>query len=205
MTTKHRMNAETCAARSEEGLQRGRRFLCLTVCLLSIQQALVLKCVAQQPLQSGGFATATEEWQFGFQLFHLLLEQNGLKAIREIPNRTTQRPDQTVVVVVGELRRISQSKWTALCSFALNGGALLIASDERGSGADLFRFDGGPVEVTDERLAYQGYADCPVISQFDEQHPLMQGVGELVANRAGWIDELRPRFGRWRIVVPRCR
>ena len=65
----------------------------------------------------------------------------------------------------------------------------------------------GPIEVSDEDDAYQGFLDCPRIQELDGSHDLSRNLDQLIGNRSGRISTTWSRGGRWTNVayLPRYR
>lgn len=137
------------------------------------------------------------DFQFGFQLFHLLLEQKGMYAVSDFSEPMEQRPKQTSVVLVGEMGSLPVGLRARLRDFVGRGGTLLVATDESAFFSDLFLVRDGPFEVPDDDNAYQGYRDCPVVTDFPTRSRLVDGVSRLIANRPGVIAQTVNRLGNW--------
>ena len=164
---------------------------------------LVLLCAAgtvtaQRPKPP---SVSQSDWQFGFDLFHMLLEQKGLFTSPDFVQTLQGNPPETVVVLVGDLSRMPKWSWSHLRTFLHRGGAALIASDQAGHISNLCSIEGGPVQVSSGYRAYQGFADCPRVTSLDSNHRLMRGVREIVANRCGWISKIWKQRGRWHMVA----
>ncbi|NQV25361.1 MAG: DUF4350 domain-containing protein [Rhodopirellula sp.] len=137
------------------------------------------------------------EWQFGFQLFHLLLEQKGLYSVPDFHEPMDRRPRQTAVVLVGNMNLVPTELRSRLVDFLENGGHVLVASDESAFLNGLFLIQGGPYEVQADQLAFQGFRDCPVITALRPDSAVLNGVQRLVANRCGAIARMDGRSGNW--------
>jgi len=153
------------------------------------------------------------DWQFGYHLFQLLLEQKGLTSISSFDEVFNHTPSDTVMVLVGDLSWIDQGDWSDIRSFLRSGGAVLVATDKKTLAPDLFMVrEGpmdrkGPIEVSDERDAYQGFLDCPRIQNLNGSHDLSKNLDQLIGNRTGRISTTWDRGGRWTNVayLPRYR
>ena len=141
------------------------------------------------------------EWQFGFQLFHLLLEQKGLYSVADFRESMDRRPRQTAIVLMGDLNRVPTDLRSRLQKFLDSGGVVLAASDETSFFKSLFLISDGPFAVQNEEFAYQGFRDCPVVDEFRPGTPILDGINSLVANRTGVISRMDDRFGNWSIVA----
>ena len=155
--------------------------------------------------QAGGMSAWSQagqpEWQLGFQLFHLLLEQKGLYSVSDFRTPMDQRPTQTAVVLLGDLNEVPTDLRSRLSKFLASGGTVLVASDESSFFRDLFMIRQGPFEVTTDQNAYQGFRDCPVVRDLRADTPLLDGVSSLVANRCGVIARMDNRVGNWSILA----
>ena len=90
------------------------------------------------------------EWQFGFQLFHLLLEQKGLYSVPDFRESMDRRPRQTAVVLMGDLNRVPTDLRSRLQKFLDSGGVVLVASDETSYFKSLFLISDGLFEVRND-------------------------------------------------------
>jgi len=141
------------------------------------------------------------EWQFGFQLFHLLLEQKGMYSVPDFRESMDRRPRQTAVVLLGDLSRVPTDLRSRLQKFLDSGGVVLVSTDEDAIFKDLFQISDGEFEVDDDESAYQGFRDCPVVNQLRPDTPVLGGVNSLVANRTGAISRMDDQFGIWSILA----
>jgi hypothetical protein len=145
--------------------------------------------------------TGQPDWQFGYQLFHLLLEQKGMYSVSDFREPMDRRPRQSAIVLFGDLNRIPTDLRSRLEKFIASGGIVLVASDEDSFFKSLFQISDGPFEVENEESAYQGFRDCPVVKAFQPDTPILDGVNSLVANRSGAISRLDDRLGSWSILA----
>jgi hypothetical protein len=149
---------------------------------------------SQQQNQSALAILSQPDWQTRLDLFQLILAQRGATVTRSGDDVLNQ-PDQSIIILVGDLERVPTALRLQLRSFVQRGGALLAASDLEASLPGLFSIRPGPVQVNDSRLQYGGFADCPRVTRLNSSHELTVGVTELVANRCGWIDTLSQQVG----------
>ena len=149
---------------------------------------------SQQQNQSALAILSQPDWQTRLDLFQLILAQRGVSVTRSGDDVLNQ-PDQSIIVLVGDLERVPTALRLQLRNFVQRGGALLAASDLEASLPGLFSIRPGPVQVNDSRLQYEGFADCPRVTRLNSNHELTVGVAELVANRCGWIDTLSRQIG----------
>lgn len=139
--------------------------------------------------------------QFGFHLFQLLLEQQGLRSITEFEDAVNGEPDETVLILAGDLSWMNTGHWSSVLRFVRSGGAILIATDKRTYAPDLFLIKEGPLTVSNPDDAYQGFQDCPVVDDLSGTHPLNENVTQVIGNRSGWISRRTGRHGRWSAVA----
>ncbi|MBI1311343.1 hypothetical protein GC176_08550 [bacterium] len=134
------------------------------------------------------------DWQFRLDLFQLMLAQRNV-AVTRSGDDILNRPDESIIILIGDLERVPTALRLQLQSFIQRGGALLAASDLDASLPGLFTIRSGPVQASDPRLQYEGFSDCPRVTRLNPNHELTAGVMELIANRCGWIDSLSPQLG----------
>jgi len=118
----------------------------------------------------------------------MLFERQGLQALGDVEALASVPPSEAVLVILDDFDSIGS--WGEIRSFLDRGGAVLIASDQRQTMSNIGFFRDGPVEVRHPEDAYAGYVDCPIVRDFQTEHPLMRGVQQLVANRSGWISRV---------------
>jgi hypothetical protein len=141
------------------------------------------------------------DWQFGFQLFHLLLEQKGMYSVPDFQESMDRRPRQTAVVLIGNLNRVPTDLRSRMEKFLAGGGVVLVASDEDAYFKDLFQISDGPFEVEQEESAYQGFRDCPVVKDLLPDTEVLSGINSLVGNRTASISRMDDSFGDWSILA----
>ncbi|MCP4784466.1 MAG: hypothetical protein GY878_13020 [Fuerstiella sp.] len=141
------------------------------------------KSMAQQATRSAG-----DEWHFRYELFQMLLEQNGLNPTTSA-SEVLNDPQHSVLVIVGQWNRTILPR--LIEQFCEGGGAVLLASDLEYSAGQVCEFRGGPVSGVRSRDWYQSHHDCLNITDLDHEHPLTTGVNSIVVNRSGWLDSPR--------------
>jgi len=152
--------------------------------LLSAGLALACVLIASRPVAAQTTATSSDDaWDFRYELFQMLLEQNGVRPVANM-SAVTRRPPESIIVMLGHIN-FRTSRF--LESFCEQGGAVLLATDERYSAGRICEFREGPVTSLQSAERYQNYADCLTITDIDHDHPLMTGVNSLVVNRTGWL------------------
>lgn len=208
-----RLDAPSNAPARQDASYVKRILLLLAVCCCTVTGSTRLATAqdfeAFEPpglLPSGGAMQALAqagqpEWQFGFQLFHLLLEQKGMYSVPDFRESMDRRPRQSAVVLLGDLSRVPTDLRSRLQKFLDQGGVVLVATDQDARFKDLFQISDGEFEVDDDEAAYQGFRDCPVVIQLRPDTPVLGGVNSLVANRSGIISDMDHRFGIWSILA----
>lgn len=133
------------------------------------------------------------EWDFRYELFQSVLEEQGLKPIRSSVN-VLRNPKESVIVVLGRVDGLTPGQVQQFCS---NGGAILIARDSESYLGSMCSFRQGAVTTNAEPSAYQGHRDCILLTNINPDHRLMRGVGSLVVNKAGWLSS--PRWATYEV------
>ena len=155
------------------------------------------------PCLSGSLTTSAQDadyWNalkiqpFGFDGFQLMFQQSGLTTETDLFEQIRARPQETILIVLGDSRKRTSELLPRLASFVQHGGALLVATDlgepRLANGFDVV-FHQGPVHVENQD-AYMGFPDCPIVREFRHNHPLFAGVRELITNRPGKLMALVP-------------
>jgi hypothetical protein len=155
---------------------------------------------AQNERGSGLTSSANPGWQFRYELFQMLLEERGLTVASSL-DEALASPQESVVVMLGKMNRIQVADPGKLLPFVARGGTVLIASDRAGSMGVTANFVSGPIMTDDEATQYQSLPDCLRVSDLDRDHPLMDGVNEIVLNRTGWLSFLPGGVMQWQTVA----
>ena len=136
--------------------------------------------------------TTDSDWHFRYELFQMLLEQNGVQPTTD-PQAALNDPRKSIIVLMGKLDGVLAPR--TIERFCEQGGSILIATDTRYSAGRIGEFYSATTPVTSRRSSdfYQGHEDCIVVTDI-AQHPLTEGVRSLVVNRTGWLAE--PRWFR---------
>ena len=163
--------------------------------LLSI---LMLSASSASAIAQNMDAADDPDWHFRFELFQMLLEQNGLQTSSEI-NAIINAPGRSVIVLLVNLHGIAAPRiLERLCE---EGGTVLLACDSNYSGGRLAEFQPGPVKTLRTEDRYQDHDDCIEITNLDSKHPLMEGVNRLVVNRSGWLAKPRWFLPTWDVIA----
>ena len=127
-----------------------------------------------------------------------MLQQKGLETVQVRLAAAMEAPEETVIVLMGDLReaeRISQG----LARFVQDGGALLVATDLGGGTSRQSRrlrwLFGTEFRYSDMRFAGHDqlaskYSDCPLVTDLDRspEPDLFAGVQSIAANRPGYLQ-----------------
>lgn len=158
----------------------------IAACLAFVIQALagpLTPAFAQMETGSDESGSASG-WHFRYELFQMLLEQKGLRNTYEV-RELLEHPEESVIVVLGGTREIGRTEWEQFRSYVSSGGVLLIASDRDNS---ILGLRAGPVQGRNATQRYLGYSDVLEITEISLDHPLTAGLGMLVVNKSGWIN-----------------
>jgi hypothetical protein len=164
---------------------------------------------AAQSTDSGIGPNGTDsDWYFRYELFEMLLEKRGLAIMPRVMD-AAGKPSESVIVLLGDLQTVTPETWSVLRRFISRGGNLLLATDRTtqisGFGLlDIGTVNVGPVESADPDWQYERYSDCIRIRDFGVDHPLTEGVSELVTNRSGWLtrpSSLPRSSAAWQVLA----
>lgn len=144
------------------------------------------------------------EWYFGYDLFQLVLKKRGLENSPFL-NDAILRPKESVVVLLGDQRKLSTNAWNSLRRFISQGGNLLLASDRTNQLAGIGLLDvgtsnAGPVVSANPSIQYDGFNDCLIVEDVVQEHPITKGISKLVTNRSGWLarpNSMRGKTDAW--------
>jgi hypothetical protein len=158
----------------------------------------------------GGSAVATqqtasdtapdERWHFGYEMFQMLLEEQGLIPLQSW-NTALSSPSESVVVVCGDLQQIQTREWLRVRRFVAQGGRLLVASEGSFEFPGVCQFFQGTAVSGDSRDRYLSFADCFRIRQLNAADELVKGVQEIVVNRTGWMSTPTEDSLEWRVIA----
>lgn len=150
--------------------------------------------------QAGVEDAADAEWHLGYEMFQMLLEEQGLAAAQSW-DATLSQPAESVVVICGELNRIPAREWLRARRFVAQGGALLVASEGNFELPGVCTFSKGAAVAADARDRYLSYADCLQIRNLKADDELTTGVGEIVVNRTGWLSTPIDDSLNWQVIA----
>jgi len=152
--------------------------------------------LAQEPPTTQTPVLSDEQrWHFEYSIFKYVLRRRGLEVVERLDDALPERA-KTVIVSLG-----SQDPGNLLRKLRLRVGEcpLLIASDSPCVLPRYFRIRRGPVTSSISSDRYMGHADCLILRNLDTKDEVVGGIGELIINRGGWLEELKDQDGRWEI------
>ena len=162
--------------------------------------ALTTSAFAQEGRLAAAGSTATADWHFRHELFQMLLEERGLTT-EESLDAALASPQESVIVMFGKLNRFQVADSGKLLPFVAQGGTVLVASDRSGTMGVTASFVSGPITSSDEATQYQNLPDCLRVTDLDRDHPLMNGVNEIIVNRTGWLTFLPSSSMKWEVIA----
>ena len=176
---------------------RGRSCIAKWFIASCLVVSLLTNAVAQPATESPG-ETIPANWEFDFDLFHWVLEQQGLKSRNhaldtshpERWNRLFRIPSKAVVILTGDILKVSDRR--TFHRFLSQGGVILVATNEPVSVHGFFSIDFGPVTTTNRRRVWHGHNDCLQVITSSSSAPssITRNVSTIVTNRSGWISHL---------------
>lgn len=137
--------------------------------------------------------------QFGIDGFRLMLQQQGLSATQTEIGSVLDTPNETVVVVLGDLKTVIQIR-QQLTNFVRDGGAMLIAADQLGKRTQPSYICGAwikpaslPSRKEREKHAFRDFVDCPVVTELERSGTsmLFEDVNRIVTNRPAGVRTTR--------------
>lgn len=165
------------------------RTLCVVLCasIFAMLSALLpmKQVAAQDGAESENELSPQQQlqWQLGYDMFQMLLEERGLQAVRSYVD-AFEAPNETVLVLTGSDSEINATVREKLALFVDAGGAVLILSDgplTTGLGEIKYTV----VECTAKNKLYQGYKDCLQLSA-ENIDPSLK-VRTVVCNRTSYF------------------
>lgn len=153
-----------------------------------------------------GTAQAAVPWE-GTEAFRFLLFNRGVRALSEVTD-LVERPDQTMLIFLGGDAAAVNDVPGGLWAFVREGGAVLIATDQRTDPGVEKAFG---VRVRGESLlavnrkedGYRDRAECPVVTDFTRPvHPVFRGLTGLATNKPSFLQAARRTPFRTRATFP---
>ncbi len=176
---------------------------CAVACLLALLVVTIgppSNSVAQDVDAETAGTEQNSDWHFRHELFQMLLEERGLKAVESV-DEALATPQESVIVLVGKQSRANSAYAEKVSAFAQKGGNVLLALDSSVSVSGLASFTSTFITSEDSATQYQGHADCLRVAELERTHLLMKGLSELVVNRSGWLA-LRPsQWMSWKVLA----
>ncbi len=142
----------------------------------------------------------SDKWYLGYNGFRMLLEERGL-TVRTDMSATLTRPKESVVVMFGDVTRVSLEEWRRLRAYVAQGGSLLVASERGFKLPGVSLFSRGPVSSLDKDSQYQGFQDCIVLSDLNQSHPLSKGLRRIIVNKSGWLSTSEDSSLQWDVIA----
>lgn len=144
--------------------------------------------------------TDSDKWYLGYNGFRMLLEERGL-TVRTDMSATLRRPKESVIVMFGDVTRVSLPEWRNLRAYVAQGGSLLVASERGFKLPGVCLFSRGPVSSLDRDSQYQGFDDCIVLSDLNQSHPLSKGLRRIIVNKTGWLSTSEDSSLQWDVIA----
>lgn len=142
----------------------------------------------------------SDKWYLGYNGFRMLLEERGL-TVRTDMSATLRRPKESVIVMFGDVTRVSLAEWRNLRAYVAQGGSLLVASELGFKLPGVNSFSPGPVSSLDKDSQYQGFDDCIVLSDLNQSHPLSKGLRRIIVNKTGWMSPSEDSSLQWEVIA----
>ena len=142
----------------------------------------------------------SDKWYLGYNGFRMLLEERSL-TVRTDMSATLRRPKESVIVMFGNVTRVSLAEWRTLRAYVAQGGSLLVASERGFRLPGVSLFSRGPVSSLDKDSQYQGFDDCIVLSDLNPSHPLSKGLRRIIVNKTGWMSTSEDSSLQWEVIA----
>ena len=150
--------------------------------------------------QPGSDQVVDERWHLGYDMFRMLLEEQGVSPVQSW-DCALSSPAQSVVIVSGDLQQIHPREWLRARRFVAQGGALLVASEGSFQFPGVCSFVPGAAVAGDSRDRYLSFPDCLRIRQLKPDEKLVDGVREIVVNRTGWLSMPTDDSLNWQVIA----
>jgi hypothetical protein len=155
---------------------------------------LGLVSLGSSSVLSAQTSSSEEDWNYGFELFQYLLQQENLEPTSSIRSALSA-PQSSVIVLIGEFSAAQVASRTDLADFVKQGGMLMLSPDKDFDSAQLGKTKAGPVQSTNNSIMYMNYEDCLQITDF-ATHPLTRDLNLIITNRSGWVAD-KGLHGTW--------
>lgn len=150
--------------------------------------------------QPGSDQVGDERWHLGYDMFRMLLEEQGVTPVQSW-DFALSSPAESVVVVCGDLQQIHPREWLRGRRFVAQGGALLVASEGSFEFPGVCSFVPGTAVAGDSRDRYLSFPDCLRIRHLKPDDELTDGVREIVVNRTGWLSMPTDDSLDWQVIA----
>ncbi|MDG2471396.1 MAG: hypothetical protein P8M80_19090 [Pirellulaceae bacterium] len=132
------------------------------------------------------------EWAEGYNGFALICRSLGLEPQTNTVWQRDLEPSESIIVVLGAYRSSNRQN-ASLSRFIRRGGAVLFASDTETVGYFFSRYlriecPRGYLQTNDPQDQFNGFADCPVVTEFPADHPVTRGLQTVMTNRTGGLS-----------------
>lgn len=179
------------------------RFVATVICagimctsIPTVQTAVGQNAVAQ----AAAVPVLPADWDTRFELFQMLLENQGMEPVSE-KSVAYIEPSRTAVVFAGRVPR----NWSGyeITRFMQRGGAVLVATDGPLylRGICEIRTGVGPVAARYLTDRYQEFPDCIRVKEFAADDLVASGLSEIIVNGAGWITSVNGGSGNWQFTA----
>lgn len=174
-----------------------------SACLITLGLMIAFWGLCDSVLAQSGSrpgSTNSDKWYLGYNGFRMLLEERGL-TVRTDLSATLTRPKESVIVMFGDVTRVSLAEWRRLRAYVAQGGRLLVASEYEFKLPGVSLFSRGPVSSLDKDSQYHGFDDCIVLSDLNQSHPLSKGLRRIIVNMAGWLSTSEDSSLQWEVIA----
>lgn len=146
------------------------------------------------------------DWHGRYDGFRFLLQEQRLSPTENVEELLAQ-PSSSIIVLTGDLRKITRDEWRRMRRYVAQGGALLVATEEAVTIPGVTSIYPGYFISDQKNLQYSGFEDCLQIPVERGISELSRGVGELIVNRSGWMRRIDDSSLDWSVVLtvpPNC-
>ena len=136
----------------------------------------------------------------GTEVLRFILLERGLKDPLTSLDKIENDPKRTVLIILGNMDSVYLGS-DQLRDFVADGGAMLVATDQRSSDALRVAFGiqvtGNHLMATDKKYAYREFdLRSPWITEFDREpdHPLARGIDRIATNAPSYLENVPDDF-----------
>lgn len=159
-----------------------RRLAAAAACVLAYLPAVL-------PAQTRVLAP---DWKRGYNGFRALCGSVGLQPTDDHEAWRAIPPKQKLLVAFG----VFDPGRLDLEEYVRDGGALLLATDRGDGHSTLLRgidLSRGPLQTLQRDETLEHFPDCPLVTEFEAKHPILEGVTTIATNRPGSMVVLASR------------